>query len=387
MKLKRFVAPSTAKAMRKIKETFGEEAVILSSHTVKEGVEVVAAVDYDESVIHGKTARDLAEPVYASQSVIPSDSSKDPSVLDVLQNEMRCLREMVENQLAGFAMQNMAHYQPMQMLLIKRLIKLGFDINFSTKLVKKIEESKDSQKAWLVLLTSVMKELLFFNHELLQTGGVYAFVGPTGVGKTTTIAKLAARFCLQFGNDQLGLITTDNYRIAAVEQLITYGKILGITVSVAHDAESLQTNLNKLKDKKLVLIDTAGMKPSDSRVHKQFEMLKQMYVPVSPILVFSATSQYSVLEDIFNHYFQGEIESCIMTKLDESKLIGASLSMLAEKKIPLTYLTHGQRVPEDIEVASANSILKRLIDSQDPANKESDVNELIVRLSGRGAYA
>lgn len=388
MKLKRFVAPDTTKAMRKIKEAFGDDAVILSSHTVADGVEVVAAIDYDDSVVNSKLSLDAPQAIQLPElSSSNSSSFAKPTNLDEIKQELSHLREMVENQLSGFAWQNISHYQPMQMMLMKRLTKLGFDINLSEKLVQSVTETEDSHKAWLMLLSKVLERVHYISPELLQMNGCYAFVGPTGVGKTTTIAKLAARFCLQHGAEHLGLVTMDGYRIAAVEQLVTFAKILGVNVSIAQNQETLQTTLNKLSNKKLVLIDTAGMNPSDPRVNAQFEMMARADVPVNPILVFSATSQYGVLEKIHQKYAAHDLYGSIMTKVDEADSIGASLSMLINHKLPLGYLTHGQRVPEDLKAANKQVVIESLIGKQDQIQSSINIRELASSLSGSDTYA
>ncbi len=387
MKLKRFIAADTTKALRKIKEAFGDEAVILSSHSVADGVEVVAAIDYDESVIKKSLPSTITKTTKAANSSQHIQSPKRFTELDDVREEVMHLRELIENQLSGFAWQNISHYEPMQMMLIKRLTKLGFEINICEKLVKHVSEKKDPQKAWLSLLSYLLRELKFQEPDLLALGGYHVFVGPTGVGKTTTIAKLAARYCLQYGADNLGLVTMDGYRIAAVEQLVTFAKILGVSVSVAQNRESLQTTVNKLSNKKLVLIDTAGMNPKDIRVKKQFEMLQSTDVPISPTLVMSATSQYHVLESTYNHYLKYNIENTIITKLDEAESMGAPMSLLINNKLPLAYITNGQRVPEDLQIASNQTVLEHLISSQDTLNNDINLNELIASLSGSNVYA
>lgn len=385
MKLKRFVAADTTKAMRKIKEAFGDDAVILSSHTVKEGVEVVAAVDYDESVIKKQLATDTSTTPLLESNVTAKQSTSGISELDDIKSEVMHLRELIENQLSGFAWQNMAHFEPIQMMLIKRLNQLGFEITLSEKLVKTIDKKEGQQKAWLSLLSNILQHLQFQN-DLLDTGGYYAFVGSTGVGKTTTIAKLAARFCLQHGADELGLVTMDGYRIAAVEQLVTFAKILGVNVSVAQNQQTLKTTLNKLSHKKLILIDTAGMNPQDDRVKQQFDMLSYANVPINPILVFSATSQYDVLKKTYQSYQPYHIESSIMTKLDEAQAIGASLSLLINHRLSLAYLTDGQRVPEDLQFASNQIILQNLINKHEVLAQDINLNQLVPSLSGSDVY-
>lgn len=396
MRLKRFVASDSAKAMRKIKEALGDDAVILSSHTVKEGVEIVAAVDYDETAVNNKLALTVDDPISVTGlTPVPNDkpikshritNEKPLTDLEVVRQEVAHLRELIESQLSGFAWQSLSHYAPMQMMLLKRLTKLGFDINTSEKLAQSIPEQANSQKAWLALLSSILKQIRR-SENLIESEGYYAFVGPTGVGKTTTIAKLAARFCLKYDASELGLVTLDGYRIAAVEQLVTYGKILGVNVSVAQNQETLITALNKLSHKKLVLIDTAGVSHKDQRVAELFAMFQACHVAVQPVLVLSAISQYHVLQKICQQYQPFDVDNCIITKVDEAEEIGAVISMLLNEKVAVSYVTNGQRVPEDLHWASNQTLLRSLIDSQEDFNKELNINELVTSLSGSDVYA
>ena len=387
MQLKRFTAKDMTKALRKVKDALGDDAVILSNHTVDDGVEIVAAIDYDESVINRQLPADISTSVKKPSYGRPALPQNKYSDLDDVKQEVRYLRELIENQLSGFAWQNISHYKPMQMMLIKRLNGLGFEINTAEKMVKFIEDDNDPRRAWLSLLAHLISEIKVQTPDLLSLGGYHAFVGPTGVGKTTTIAKLAARFCLQHGAENLGLVTMDGYRIAAVEQLVTFAKILGVNVSVAQNEKSLQTTLNALRHKKLVLIDTAGMNPKDIRVQQQFDRLSNAEVPISSTLVVSATCQYHVLKNIYDEYQRYGVSSMIVTKVDEAQSIGAPLSLLMKNKLPLAYLSNGQRVPEDLQLASSQSIVQYLISSQDHLNQDINLNELMASLSGSEVYA
>lgn len=178
------------------------------------------------------------------------------------------------------------------------------------------------------------------------------------------MAKLAARFCLRFGAQNLGLITTDAYRIAAHEQLLTYGKILGVNVCLAEDEASLTRTLQKLADKKLILIDTAGMNPSDERVAIQMQAI-QKQACISTVMVMSATSHYQVLHNAIKAYQNYSIDQCILTKIDEAVGVGGAISAHFESKIPLSYITNGQRVPEDIKLAVKDKLLEKI--NQDDA--------------------
>jgi flagellar biosynthesis protein FlhF len=349
MKLKRFVAADTRSAMQQIKATFGPDAVILSSSEVNGGVEIVAAVDFDETILNMQAAAKEAEPPSQVERHVTSTPLED------MRQEIQTLRELLEAQIRGSVGTT---NEPLHTLLLQKLLYLGVSPTSAAVWVKKIRTDLNQQRAFEALLSYISELLPINDTRRIEEGGVYAFVGPTGVGKTTTLAKIAARFSLRFGADKLGLVTMDTYRIAAQEQLMLYGKILGVKVCVAQDDVALSRVLRQLNDKKLILIDTAGMSPSDERLKSQIQTLNTYHQSISSVLVLATTSHYQVLSDAIRRYSCGRISQCILTKLDESLAIGGALSAVIEAKLKVSYLTHGQRVPEDIKMASRHQLIE-----------------------------
>ncbi|KTC79254.1 flagellar biosynthesis protein FlhF [Legionella cherrii] len=354
MKLKRFVAADTRSAMKQIKETLGADAVILSSHHIEGGVEVVAAIDFDETILSASAAVASAEP--------PSQMNKFQmqTPLDDMRQEIQTLRGMLEAQLRG----NVGVYEPLHTILLQKLLYLGVSHTTAAAWACSVRPDFNQQKGWDAILNLISEQLTIRDNHRIEEGGVYAFVGPTGVGKTTTLAKIAARFTLRFGADKLGLVTMDTYRIAAQEQLMMYGKILGVKVCVAQDEVSLARVLRQLSDKKLILIDTAGMNPADERVVKQMHVLSTYLQSISRVLVLPATSHYQVLIDAIRRYEANQVDQCILTKLDESLAVGGALSALIESGLGVSYLTHGQRVPEDIKMATRHQLIELLAEQE-----------------------
>lgn len=348
MKLKRFVAADTRSAMQQIKATFGPDAVILSSHHVEGGVEIVAAIDFDESILSTHSAVASAEP--------PTQAEKYPNQtpIDDVRQEIQTLRGMLEAQLRG----NVGGNEPLHTVLLQKLLYLGVSHTTAASWARSVNTDLNQQRAWQAVLSHVSELLPIRDTRRIEEGGIYAFVGPTGVGKTTTLAKIAARFTLRFGADKLGLVTMDTYRIAAQEQLVLYGKILGVKVCVAQDEISLARVLRQLSDKKLILIDTAGMNPADERVAKQMYVLGTYLQSIAKVLVLPATSHYQVLIDAIKRYQSSHIDQCILTKLDESLALGGALSAVIESGLGVSYLTHGQRVPEDIKMATRHQLVE-----------------------------
>jgi flagellar biosynthesis protein FlhF len=185
---------------------------------------------------------------------------------------------------------------------------------------------------------------------------VFALVGPTGVGKTTTVAKLAARFAVKYGTNALGLITLDAYRVAAHEQLRAYGRILGTPVHLAQDGATLRELLASMRGKRLVLIDTCGVGPRDERLNEMLAMLAEAgrdAQRVQPVLLLNAGSHTETLDETARAWRAPQAAGCILTKLDEAARVGGALDCALRYKLTLLGLTNGQRVPEDLHLPNA----------------------------------
>ncbi|MCC5792960.1 MAG: flagellar biosynthesis protein FlhF [Legionellaceae bacterium] len=361
MKLKRFIAADTRSAMQQIKATFGPDAVILSSAKVEGGIEVVAAIDFDESMLSSDIACAEAQPPR------PVSAQNSHSPMDEMRQEISTLRSMLETQMRGFGMES----APLLAVLTQQLMVAGTSYVSAQALTKDIDPTLSKDAAWQQVLAGLGQSISIRDSHRIEEGGIYAFVGATGVGKTTTLAKIAARFVLRFGAEQLGLVTMDTYRIAAEEQLMLYGKILGVPVSVAHDEASLGRVIRQLGGKKLILIDTAGMNPADSRVSGQMDLLSSRLHSLSNVLVLPATSHYQVLKEAIACYGPSRLDQCIITKLDESRAIGGVLSALLESGLAASYLTHGQRVPEDIKLATRHQLIEHFAHQEQAIEKRS----------------
>jgi flagellar biosynthesis protein FlhF len=212
-----------------------------------------------------------------------------------------------------------------------------------------------------------------------------ALVGPTGVGKTTTAAKLAARFALRHGADHVALVTTDSYRVGATEQLRTYGRIMGVPVRVTRTPEELRGALQDLSACRLVLIDTAGMSQRDMRLSEQLTLVQQGSPLVQVFLVLSATTQPLGLEEVVRAFRGIPIDGCILTKLDEAVSLGALLSVLVQHGLPVGYLSDGQRVPEDIRPARAHVLVNQALQVLKRAGRRADDQALELAYGGMAA--
>ncbi len=307
----------------------------------------------------------LAEQAAFAESPAPRRPAPRPAPapsrdkdLEAMRAEISSIRKLLQHQVSGLMWQEVERREPVRAMLIKQLNKGGFDEAFAEQLVASIPESTPLHEAWQLLQKLLLGHVKTTDDDILRHGGAIALLGPTGVGKTTTIAKLAARFAMKYGAEQVALITTDHYRIGAHEQLQTYGRIMGCLVRPVSDVEELSAALYQLRNRRLVLIDTAGMGQRDVRLTEQLDTLvKNAKVRIRNYLVLPATSQRRVLQEAYEHFRRVPLSGCILTKLDESLCLGDVLGMCIQNSLPISYVTDGQRVPEDIKVADASELV------------------------------
>jgi len=441
MKIKRFQAEDVRTTIRKVRETLGPDAVILSNKRVSGGIEIVAAIDYDESLMGGVVAETHVEALAknsdsaayktpvphstaasvkanstanqrkarstqtaSTQSTSSQAASRQHAADDIrysrnipqstakakttatentayntkqtpvtteanilgqeladVQNEIKSLRGLLLNQLSGMAWDADAKQHPSRTRLLQRLIALGLSPVFAKKLCNEADDTKEFDAMWRHALGVLSHQLPVIENGILKTGGVMALVGPTGVGKTTTIAKLAARYVLEHGKDSVGLITTDNFRVAAHEQLRSYARILGVPLRVATDKDELNDALYDLRNKKLVLIDTAGVSLHDSQLREQLDLLNSGSKSIHMFLALAANTQRSVLNDVVSTFKQSKLDGCILTKIDETTSLGGAISIAAEHELPVAYYCDGQKVPDDLHIARAHNLVSKSV--------------------------
>ncbi len=277
-----------------------------------------------------------------------------------LMAEMRSIKSLLERQLAGFAWGDMSRHAPVKAQLLGEMIDSGFSGLLARRLVDDIPEEYGAQEGrkWLVSAVNRRLRTLTNENDLIDRGGVFALVGPTGVGKTTTTAKLAARCVVRYGADKLALLTTDGYRIGAHEQLRIYGRILGVPVHVVRDSEDLRRTLSELRGKHMVLIDTVGMSQRDRMVAEQAAMLTRAG-DIRRLLLLNATSRGDTLDDVIRSYAGEDIAGCILSKVDETAALAPALDAVVRHGLLLAYVANGQRVPEDFHLPNRSYLLHR----------------------------
>jgi len=397
MKIKRFQAADVRQAIKEVREVLGPDAVILSNTRVDGGVEIVAATDYDEKEFKRPTqARvnteqvnrvEINPSIRIEQAVASAPQqniwSQEPTLIQ-MRKEISGLKDMLENQLSELAWKDMKHNNtPVQSQLLQRHLHLGIQIDLAKKLVSQVHTGDDLESAWRHSLGALAQKIDIHEDDIINSGGIYALVGPTGVGKTTTVAKLAARCALKHGAKNVALITTDCYRIGGQEQLRTYARILGVPVRVAKTHQELANALNDLIDRRFILIDTAGMNQRDIQLAEKFSVLKQQSPKIKNILTLSATTQASVLNDIIATFSHLELSGCILTKTDETNSLGGAISALIRHRLPLAYVCNGQQVPEDLSLARPNRLVKQ---ANDLMNEQQLNSELEFNDGGFAAY-
>lgn len=401
MKIKRFFAPDIRQAMRLVREEQGPDAVILSNRRVDGGVEIVAAIDYDERLLSAPAAAAAAaaaiaaEParspgpgsitesmpasIQASIQASPREATRvlashaapqhgataramqDPALTE-MKSELAMLRRMLEGQLSSLAWGSFARGEPRRVELIERLMRFGMTAAQCRALSEAVSgDEADVDTLWQRALEVITRGLPVRERDLLTDGGVVALVGPTGAGKTTTAAKLAARCALRHGKRHVALISMDSYRVGAYEQLRTYGRILDVPVYTADSREELHGVLADLAGRHLVLIDTSGMSQFDSGLARQVEILDKRDFDKQVLLLLPATSRRSGLDDVAAAFAAFEPDAGVVTKIDETNCLGGALSAAVTHQLPLAYLCDGQRVPEDLHPAVAGELVARAV--------------------------
>jgi flagellar biosynthesis protein FlhF len=290
----------------------------------------------------------------------PSTATSDPVVAEMAR-ELKRMRNLLEGQLSGFAWGELARNEPLKAELLRAMFAAGFSPLLSRKLVDAAPSGLDFDKSMKWLKAAVTHNLRAVEPgaDVIERGGIIALVGPTGVGKTTTVAKLAARAVLKFGAQNVALLTTDSYRIGAHEQLKIYGRILNVPVHAVKDEAELELTLADLQRSHLVLIDTVGMSQRDRRIAEQIEFLCGRGNRVRRQLLLPATAQSVTLDDILRAYRGAGMDGCILTKVDESVALAPAIDCLVRYGLDLHYVTNGQRVPEDLHLANAAYLVDR----------------------------
>ncbi|WP_312963309.1 flagellar biosynthesis protein FlhF [Stutzerimonas nitrititolerans] len=401
MQVKRFFAADMRIAMKMVRDELGADAAIVGNRRVAGGVELTAVLDYPmepatphranpalEAELRKTQARiasahaELSQPVVAQAAKNrqvqdekpatgtalpeqkPAPAALDPRALEAMYSELHGLRELIEVQLGSIAWGQEQSRRPQQAGLWRKLQRIGLPAEQSRSLLEKVSTIDDPRQAWRMLLAHLAQSIKVSKVEPLEQGGVIALVGMAGVGKTTTLAKLAARYVLKYGSQNIAVASMDNYRIGAQEQLKTLGRILDIPVVQIDPSQPLSKSLAPLARKRVVLIDTAGLPASDPMLRMQLEALSDKGIQSKNYLVLAATSQSQVLKASWHNYRRCGLAGCILTKLDEAGSLGDVLGLTIGQHLPIAYLGDGPRIPDDLHLPRSHQLVSRAVSLQ-----------------------
>jgi flagellar biosynthesis protein FlhF len=343
-----------------------------------------AVVSENKETVNNETySKPTIKPQKASvkQNQESIEWSQDPMLVS-MKEEIQSLKDLLQNQMSGLAWGNFNRNNPHRSELLQRFYKLGLKPSISETILRQINEPSSLEDGWKKGLSLISRGIKVAETDILKEGGMIALVGPTGVGKTTSIAKLASRFTLQYGSSDMALVSTDSYRVGAQEQLKTYGQLLRVPVYIAANEKELGAILDRLKDKRLVLIDTAGMNQRDIRMTEQLSMLKNANKKIKLISVLSASAQSSAIHEVASVLKPYGMDGCIVSKLDESTSLGGIISVIIEQQLPLQYVTDGQKVPEDIHPGRVSHLLKRAMGIVRERKDAYDYNDIALSFAG-----
>jgi flagellar biosynthesis protein FlhF len=316
----------------------------------------------------------------------PMPDMRLPDANSDVNEELRTLRRMLETQLATLAWNDLSRRAPVQTEMLKQLSVLGLGHDLCGELVAQLPSHLELNEAHRLALALIARRIETVDERWIDTGGVIAMVGATGVGKTTLIAKLAARWVLRHGPRDLALISTDSVRIGAQEQIHTLGRLLGTPAYAIDGPGELPDLLDHLTEKRLVLIDTAGLSQRDPRLATELATLAGASERIEVSLVLSSAAQAGAIEEAVDQFAPASPATCVLTKLDEATSLGGAISALLRSKLPLAYVSDGQRVPEDLNPARAHQLIARAVELSRKSGASAD-EDLLRRRFGSVAHA
>ncbi|NBT05441.1 MAG: flagellar biosynthesis protein FlhF [Betaproteobacteria bacterium] len=298
-----------------------------------------------------------------------------------LMGQVNEVKHLLESHIAGNTWNQLKGVSPGRAEMLKRLLATGFSPALATSLLEEVGEVEEGASLINTLRQPLASRMRTIDPvTLFDNGGVFAFIGPTGVGKTTTVAKIAARCVMRFGRKAVSLLSTDTYRIGALEQLRVFGKILGLPVTALRDAEDLTTRIQELEKFHVVLIDTAGMGQRDVKMVEQLKVLSEGYKQAQRLLVMSATTSLQTMQDVIQAHSQGKengIKAAVITKIDEAMSLAPSVDCLIRHDLPLLFIGNGQQVPEDLHVADPGYLAHRSLQPRSYASDFEPADEMV----------
>ena len=340
-----------------------------------------AKVAAEKSVAGAAPKKPVArKAVVAKPKPAPARTAAEKPAIDEVKVELQNLRDLMESQLSVLQWDRFSQKHPVRTVLLNLMSEMGLGVDVCETVMSHLGElSDDPHKVWQRLLGLIVRCIPVNRRDLLAEGGRIALVGSTGVGKTTTIAKLAARFVQAHGKRSVAMISTDQFRIGAQEQLQHYARLLEVPLLMAANSEELCDRLDMLSDKKLVLIDTAGMSQRDLRLSEQFHRLQLGSPEIEPYLVLSANTQLAVLNQTILNFKKVKLAGAFVTKLDEAASLGGIITASIRHQLVLAYCGTGQKVPEDLEPAKSHRLISKAVALMQRYGEQFDQEALALR--------
>lgn len=404
MKITRHTASDMRAAMRMVRDQMGPDAVILSSRRVAGGVEITAAMDFEADELRtadalGKATEHETRPapvaiapvVAAPPVVVPpvipvlNDVPTVQPANDVMGNELKTLRRMLETQLAQLAWNDLSRRAPIHTEMLRELTEIGISQDLATQVVGQLPAHTELTQARRICIATLSQHVLVTGDRWLENGGVVALVGPTGVGKTTTLAKLAVRWVLRHGARDLALVAADSVRMGAQDQIRMLGQLLGVPVHTVEKLTELPALLDRLGDKRFVLIDTPGSSQRDTHLNSRLEALAAIGPRIETALVIAASTQAGAVEEAVRRFSIVSPASCVLTKVDEAASLGGAISVMVRSRLPVSYMSEGQRVPEDLRPARSLELVSSAVQLAQTAGAAAD-EDLLRRRFGEVAH-
>ena len=356
MKTKTFTGNDIRQALAMAREAMGSDAIVVSTRRVGDKTEVVARQD-ENNTPPGQVSQDR---VAGDPATIKDDQVS--SIIRVIQEEVTRLRDTFQTELQHIGWREMASKQPAKFELIRRLLACGFSKQAAKVIVDKVMPIPNVDEGWRAVKDRLRKYIPTNYQDITDEGGIFALVGCTVVGKTTTAAKLAGQFARKHGFKEVAFVSMDKFKVGGHEQLVSLGTMFGIPVQAVSSAEEMEKTLHALASKKLIIIDTAGVSQRDNALLPQLEMLRAS-VPIKPLLVLPATSRWAIVKETIDSFKRIKPAATIITKIDEADCIGPVLAHLIISRLPLAYIYNGQNVPDDLVAASTDMIIKEIDDT------------------------
>ncbi len=370
-----FFGATSREVLQKVKKALGEDALIVANRSCAGGMEITALA-----------AAELAGGNSAPQASAAAGTEAQGMAAQLMR-EITGMKALLQRELGGIAWSSLRQRAPACAAMMQTLLDAGFSPALARELIAGIAGDATLAAAHKTISAEIERRLPISESEtLVEQGGVYALVGPTGVGKTTTLAKLAARCVVRRGADSVALLTTDSYRIAAHDQLRIYGRILNVPVHAIKDTHDLKATLTELRGKRTILIDTIGMSQRDRLVAEQTALLMGGGAAVKRLLLLNATANAATLDEVIAAYAQGGILGCIVTKIDEAAGLATVVDSAIRHGLGLHYVTNGQRVPEDLHLPNRSYLLHRALQPiKDGATHRLLPEEMPLIMAARGA--